>query len=300
VDFETNRKKSNPACRVIVAMSAIMILPMNSWEACDYLKAADEIPKAQTEKKSTTKEASEKATTAAANPDEKEQPREETPYPQLIEATPAAGSTDVDPKLTEIRVTFDRDMSEGMSWTGGGPEFPRDVSQKAKWIDKRTCILPVKLKKAGYFRVGINSKSHQNFKAADGTATPPTAIFFTTKGAGKDLENRVLIPEVVEISPANGAENVPTSTAELKVTFNMPMGEGMSWTGGGESFPGRPDGEKAKWSKDGRTCTLPVSLEPDHDYKLGVNSLGHNNFQSKWGVPLKPMIYTFQTSSEAK
>ena len=295
--FETDRTNSVRTHRVVLTVFAIVILPTASWVTGETLRAADESPKATTEKTDTTKGASEKAATAAANPDEKkEEPREETPYPQLIEATPAAGSTDVDPKLTEMRVTFDRDMSAGMSWTGGGPEFPGDASQKAKWIDKRTCVLPVKLKKAGYFRVGINSKSHQNFKAADGTATPPTAIFFTTKGASKDLEKRVLIPEVVEISPANDEENVPTSTAELSVTFNMPMGEGMSWTGGGDAFPKLPEGEKAKWSKDGRTCTLPVTLEPDHEYKLGLNSLSHNNFQSKWGVPLKPMIYTFRTA----
>ena len=109
-----------------------------------------------------------------------------------------------------------------------------------------------------------------------------------------------MIPEVVEISPANDEENVPTSTTQLSVTFNMPMGEGMSWTGGGDAFPKTPEGEKATWSNDGRTCTLPVTLEPDHKYRLGLNSLSHNNFQSKWGVPLKPMVYTFRTVSEAK
>ena len=239
--------------------------------------------------------------TAAEKPgdkaDKEKVPEETTPYPQIIEAIPAAGTTNVDPKLTEIRVTFDRDMSEGMSWTGGGPEFPGDASSEAKWIDKRTCVLSVKLKKAAYYRVGINSKSHQNFKAEDGTATPPTAIFFTTKGAGRDLENRVRIPEVAEISPANEDQEVAPSTTELRVTFNMPMGEGMSWTGGGDLFPKLPEGTKAKWSKDGKICTLPVSLEPNHEYKLGFNSLNHNNFQSKWGVPLKPVLYTFRTSA---
>ena len=152
-----------------------------------------------------------------------------------------------------------------MSWTGGGVEFPGDATGKANWIDKRTCVLPVKLKKAAYYRVGINSKSHQNFKAEDGTAAPPTAIFFTTKGAGRDLENRIRIPEVAEISPVNEDQDVAISTTELRVTFNMPMGEGMSWTGGGDLFPKLPEDKKPKWSKDGKTCTLPVSLEPNHE-----------------------------------
>ena len=288
MQFETNRKRSSLTHRMIVAVFAIMFLPMAPWVS-DGLRAADEKPQSGAKPGEVAVE--------KAKPDDRKETEETTPYPQVVETTPAAGSTEIDPKLTEISVTFDRDMSEGMSWTGGGAEFPGDVSRKATWIDKRTCVLPVKLKKAAYFRVGINSKSYQNFKAADGTATPPSAIFFTTKGAGRELENRVRIPEIVEIAPAHDEVDVPTSTTEVRVTFNMPMGDGMSWTGGGEAFPSLPDSKIPKWSKDGRTCSLPVVLKPNHEYKLGFNSLSHNNFQSKWGVPLKPVVYTFKTGS---
>jgi len=281
---EMKRKNHSLTHYFFAALFVLMSPATPLCLASESIQAADKDEKAATE-------------TSAEKADKENVPEETTPYPQIIESIPAAGTTDVDPKLTEIRVTFDRDMSEGMSWTGGGPEFPGDASSVAKWIDKRTCVLSVKLKKAAYYRVGINSKSHQNFKAEDGIATPPTAIFFTTKGAGRDLENRVRIPEVAEISPANEDQNVSPSTTELQVTFNMPMGEGMSWSGGGDLFPKLPEGAKPKWSKDGKTCTLPVSLEPNHEYKLGFNSLNHNNFRSKWGVPLKPVLYTFRTSA---
>lgn len=288
MQFETNRRRSNLTHRLIVAVFAIMFLPMAPWVS-DGLRAAGEKPRSGAKPGELAVE--------KAKLDNIKETEETTPYPQIVESTPAAGSTDIDPKLTEISVTFDRDMSEGMSWTGGGDEFPGDPSRKATWIDKRTCVLPVKLKKAAYFRIGINSESYQNFKAADGTATPPNAIFFTTKGADRELENRVRIPEIVEVSLGNDEEEVPTSTKEIRVTFNMPMGDGMSWTGGGEAFPSLPDGKKPKWSKDGRTCSLPVVLKPNHEYKLGFNSLSHNNFQSKWGVPLKPVVYNFKTGS---
>ena len=75
----------------------------------------------------------------------------------------------------------------------------------------------------------------------------------------------------------------------------MPMGDGMSWTGSGPNFPSIPAGEKPRWSADGRTCTLTVALKPDHEYRLGLNSLSHINFQSKWGVPLEPVVYRFRT-----
>jgi hypothetical protein len=44
--------------------------------------------------------------------------------PQIVSTSPARGASDVDPALNEITVTFDQDMGGGMSWTGGGPEFP--------------------------------------------------------------------------------------------------------------------------------------------------------------------------------
>jgi hypothetical protein len=54
--------------------------------------------------------------------------------------------------------------------------------------------------------------------------------------------------------------------------------------------------EKPKWTSDGRTCILPVTLKADNQYKLGLNSLQHVNFQSKWGVPLAPVNYEFKTA----
>ena len=55
--------------------------------------------------------------------------------------------------------------------TGGGPQFPPSPEgQKAQWRDKRTCVLPVKLEAAHFYRVGINSKNYQNFSSSHGLA----------------------------------------------------------------------------------------------------------------------------------
>lgn len=240
-----------------------------------------------------TAEAGQQDTAAAA--DEVVKP----PFPRIVKSAPKRGATGVDPGLKEIAVTFDRDMGRGMSWTGGPPDFPPvDETRQARWIDARTCVLPVKLKSGAYYRVGINSMSHQNFAAGDGTPVPPTAIYFTTKGATEAVERRARAPKIVKITPDNGALDVDPATSALRVTFDMPMGGGMSWTGGGPDFPNLADGKKAAWSKDERTCTLPVALEPDHDYELGLNSASHINFQSKWGVPLEPVVYKFHTRGD--
>jgi beta-lactamase regulating signal transducer with metallopeptidase domain len=106
------------------------------------------------------------------------------------------------------------------------------------------------------------------------------------------------IPKIVTSTPKLGATAVDPSLKEISVTFDRDMDTGgMSWTGGGPTFPKIPDGDKARWSADGKTCTLPVSLEPDHDYRLGLNSPSHINFQSEWGVPLAPVVYQFRTGA---
>ena len=217
--------------------------------------------------------------------------------PQVIATSPAMGATEVYPALTEITVTFDQDMEAGMSWTGGGSDFPASPQgQKAQWRDRRTCVLPVKLEAAHYYRVGINSTSFQNFANAHGVAALPSAIFFTTLGAGEDLKAKVRLPKVVSLDPPNGAVDVNYALTQLAVTFDVPMGVGFSWVGGGPAFPTGIESKRPAWSGDHRTCVLSVQLRPGVTYKLGLNSPWHKNFQSAAGVPLIPVDYTFTTA----
>ena len=223
-------------------------------------------------------------------------------YPQIVKMNPARGDIDVDPAVQrEISVTFDRDMTKGMSWTGKPPLFPEiNGDLPIRWLDQRTCVLPVKLKKGTYYRVGINATGFHNFQSTAGVPTPPTVIAFVTKGASDEVKQRVKVPKIVSLAPEDGAKDVDPETRTLRVTFNMPMGEGMSWTGGGASMPKTPSDKGPSWSKDGKTCTLPVLFKPSHDYRLGLNDLMHNNFQSVWGIPLEPVEYRFHTREAAK
>jgi RNA polymerase sigma-70 factor (ECF subfamily) len=228
-------------------------------------------------------------------------PERKSPDPVIVSTVPEVGAVDVDPALAEIKVTFDRDMGKGMSWTGAAPLFPPiDKSRKAEWTDARTCILPVKLEKGTYYRVGINSSSRRNFRAADGKPAPSSVLYFVTLEASEDVKSRVKAPTIVSFEPAADASDVDPATSELRVTFNVPMDAGMSWTGGGPNFPKLGQGKRAAWSEDQLTCTLPVSLEPNQSYELGLNNLTHNNFQSVWGVPLESTVYKFQTRAAAE
>lgn len=224
-----------------------------------------------------------------------------THWPTIVSSTPKIGATDVDPVLKEISVTFDRDMDvSGYSWTGGGEFYPQmPEGATPVWKDKRTCVLPVQLKKGAFYRVGINSSSHQNFKSAVGAPAETAAIYFATEGASRAVASRVRVPKVVEMEPENGAIDVDPAVKVLRVTFDIAMDtNSYSWTRGIVEFPETPAGERPRWSRDGKTCLLPVQLKSGTIYAAGLNSAHHKNLASKWGVPLEPVSYAFQTSGD--
>ena len=103
--------------------------------------------------------------------------------PVVVKTVPGAGTEDVDPKTTEIKVTFSKDMEdETWSWTTLSKEsFPK-VTGKPKYLkDKRTCVLPVKLEAGKTYAIWVNSEKFENFKDADGKAAVPYLLVFKTK-----------------------------------------------------------------------------------------------------------------------
>ncbi len=273
MNFQPERRRFNGLSRLALVAFALVFLPMG-------LPASGE---------STAEDA---AASQAAEEGEVATPPD---GPPSFVSKPENGATEVDPAVSEIVLTFDRDMEQGMSWTGGPENLPSpDETRKPQWRDARTCVLPVILKRGAYYRVGVNSTSFQNFRSTDGVPVRPAAIAFTTAGAKPALVRRLRAPQVVEAEPAQDARDVDPATKFLRVTFDMPMGAGMSWTG---DVPAAA-GQRARWSRDARTCIMPVELEPGRSYSMGLNSPSHVNFQSKWGVPLEAVRFAFTTSGE--
>jgi hypothetical protein len=217
--------------------------------------------------------------------------------PRVVASFPPDGATEVDPAIKEITVTFDQDMQPGFSFTGNKPEFPPSPEgAEPDWRDKRTCFLPVQLEPGRFYRVGINSSRHHDFRNESRVPAVVTAIFFTTKGATPEVKARMKKPRVLRMEPPNGASDVDPELKQLKVTFDIPMGAGFSWTKQGPKFPPIPVGEKPSWSSDKKTCFLPVQLKPASEYQLGLNNETNKNFQSSFGVFLDPVTYSFKTA----
>lgn len=299
MSFDPTKRKFGWLSRVALMAAALVLLPMAVPAVTAEDENEDAVAARDARKEEGEKSDFDKAAAESSTPAKK---RQRTNWPVIVESSPKIGATDVDPKIDEISVTFDRDMDVGgYSWTGGGPNFPTSPEgSTAVWKDKRTCVLPVELKKGMFYRVGINASSFQNFKSELGVPAETTAIYFVTEGGNKGLANRVRVPKVVKSTPEIGATDVDPRLGLITVTFDLAMDPGgFSWTGGGPTFPTIPEGQKPRWSRDGKTCTLPVKLEPGKKYELGLNSVSHKNFASKWGVPLEPVQFEFTTAGEA-
>lgn len=107
-----------------------------------------------------------------------------------------------------------------------------------------------------------------------------------------------LPPVVIQTVPPAGAESVDPSLKEIRVTFSKPMRDGSwSWsTWGEDTFPettGRPH-----YLADGRTCVLPVKLQPGKFYASWLNSENFKNFKDTSGEPAVPYLLTFQTAKK--
>jgi RNA polymerase sigma-70 factor (ECF subfamily) len=107
----------------------------------------------------------------------------DTARPVVIKSLPESGSNTVDPGMTEIRVTFSKEMQPGgWSWGMINKESYPGTSESPKYLeDKRTCVLPVKLQPGKTYAVWINTEKLQNFKDTKGMVAVPYLIVFKTK-----------------------------------------------------------------------------------------------------------------------
>ncbi|HET6573472.1 MAG TPA: sigma-70 family RNA polymerase sigma factor [Fimbriiglobus sp.] len=104
--------------------------------------------------------------------------------PVVVKTVPEAGTTDVDPGIKEIKVTFSKEMMDkSWSWATdlryGKAIEPAD---KVHYVeDKKTCVMPCKLEPGTTYAVWINSEKFTNFHDTDGRPAVPYLLVFQTK-----------------------------------------------------------------------------------------------------------------------
>jgi RNA polymerase sigma-70 factor (ECF subfamily) len=94
-----------------------------------------------------------------------------------------SGAQEVDPSITEIRVTYSKDMKNGSwSWSTWGQEnFPQTTGKPRYEPDKRTCVLPVVLQPNKFYAIWLNSQNFGNFQDPTGRRAVPYLLVFKTK-----------------------------------------------------------------------------------------------------------------------
>lgn len=104
--------------------------------------------------------------------------------PQVVAFEPPNGASRVDPRTTELRVTFDRPMSEGWSWVTEGQDlFPPTTGEASLTSDRRVAVLPVKLEPGKRYVVWLNSEQFRYFRDLAGVELIPVRWTFETAPA---------------------------------------------------------------------------------------------------------------------
>ncbi len=108
----------------------------------------------------------------------------ESAPPVVVKTIPTAGDAEVDPGLTEIRVTFSKPLDPGgMSVVRASPATFPDLSGRVSFEpDQETLIIPVSLKPGRDYALWFNTSRFQNFKDRNGRALVPYLLVFRTKG----------------------------------------------------------------------------------------------------------------------
>ena len=101
--------------------------------------------------------------------------------PVVVETTPRAGTADVDPSLTEIRIKFSKPMQDGSwSWSTVAKDSVPHTDEKPRYDDEYTCVLPVKLEPGRTYGIWANSNKFRNFRGKDGQSAVPYLLVFRT------------------------------------------------------------------------------------------------------------------------
>lgn len=102
--------------------------------------------------------------------------------PVVIKTVPEYGAENVDPALSEIRVTFSKEMTDkSWSWVQIAPEnFPKIAGEPRYLEDKKTCVVSVHLEPDTTYIIWLNTQKFTNFRDTDGRPAHPYLLMFET------------------------------------------------------------------------------------------------------------------------
>jgi len=104
--------------------------------------------------------------------------------PSVVRTVPLCGDDAVDPSLSEISVTFSKDMKvTGHCWSWCSVQessFPVLSGDTEYLKDNRTCVLHVALEPEKTYAIWINVDQFQSFQDTEGHPAVPYLLVFRT------------------------------------------------------------------------------------------------------------------------
>ncbi len=101
--------------------------------------------------------------------------------PTIVKMIPENGEAFlIAAKIKQLSITFDQDMDTKSTGWGKGGEYAPEIVGEAKWTNKRTCLLPVKLEPGRTYLLEINSSEDSEFLSEEGLPLPPSDLIFET------------------------------------------------------------------------------------------------------------------------
>jgi len=104
--------------------------------------------------------------------------------PSVIATSPQCGDEAVDPNLSEISVTFSKEMKvTGHCWSWCSESegsFPVLAGDTKFLDDKRTCVLTVKLESEKTYAIWVNTDQYHSFQDPLGHKAVPYLLVFKT------------------------------------------------------------------------------------------------------------------------
>lgn len=131
--------------------------------------------------------------------------------------------------------------------------------------------------------------------------TPPKNDRTFAPGEPVQLNNapqgtKGIAPVVVSTIPTAGSEDVDPYLTEITVTYSKAMNTtGWSWSADPSLGPFPEKAGEPRFLEDGRTCVLPVKLQPGTIYVLRLNSEQHHGFKDVDDRSAEPYLLTFRT-----